>query len=277
MSTPSPLSVPLPWDLVASGYAAEASAVMTPFSARAIALSKLDPSARVLDVAAGPGTLVLQIASRVAEVTAVDFSAEMNERLRAEVQQRGLSNVRVLQADGQALPLSDASFDAGFSMFGWMFFPDRARGLAELHRVLRPGASLVVSSWAPLERSPLMAAMFGAVQAADETFVLPRYDPDSLENPERLASELRDGGFTDVAVEDQTVQLTFDDADALWARMTRSSAPLVSLRRRLGEAVWAERSERARAYLARELGHGVVVLSTTAWLGLGLRGRAPAV
>src|SRR5689334_14470815 len=111
MSTPSPFSVAEPWDLVAEGYAAEASAVMAPFSMRALELAKLTPEAHVLDVAAGPGTLVLDVAKRVAAVTAVDFSTEMNERLRVLAAQRGLSNVRVLEADGQALPLPDASFD----------------------------------------------------------------------------------------------------------------------------------------------------------------------
>lgn len=271
MSTASPFSVAEPWDLVAEGYAAEASAVMAPFSLRALELTQLSPDAQVIDVAAGPGTLVLEAARRVASVTAVDFSAQMNERLRGLAAQRGLTNLRVLEADGQALPLPDASFDAGFSMFGWMFFPDRARGLAELYRVLRPGADLVVSSWAPLSRAPLMAAMFGALRAADETFVTPAYNPDSLENPERLASELRAGQFKDVAVHEHTVALQFEDSDALWLRMTRSSAPLVSLRKRLGEAVWTTRSELARAYLAHELGKGAVSLSTTAWLGQGVR------
>ena len=271
MSTPSPFSVAEPWDLVAEGYAAEASAVMAPFSVRALELVKLRPDAQVIDVAAGPGTLVLDVAAHVAGVTAVDFSAAMNERLRVLAAQRGLTNVRVLEGDGQALPLPDASFDAGFSMFGWMFFPDRARGLAELHRVLRPGAGLVVSSWAPLSRAPLMAAMFGALRAADETFVMPTYNPESLENPDRLASELRAGQFKEVAVHEHTVALQFADSDALWVRMTRSSAPLVSLRKRLGEEVWAARSELARAYLARELGTGAVSLSTTAWLGHGVR------
>jgi SAM-dependent methyltransferase len=260
-----------PWDLVAEGYAAEAAAVMAPFSLRALELVRPAANAHVIDVAAGPGTLALEVANRVAAVTAVDFSREMNERLRAQAVQRGLSNVRVMEADGQALPLADTSFDAGFSMFGWMFFPDRARGLAELHRVLRPGASVVLSSWAPLSGSPLMAAMFGALSAADETFVTPVYNPDSLENPERLASELRAGQFVDVTVSGHTVELQFADTEALWSRMTRSSAPLVSLRKRLGEELWRDRSELARAYLARELGAGTLSLSTTAWLGYGLR------
>lgn len=271
MSTPSPLSLVEPWDLVAEGYAAEAVIAMTPFSLRALELVQPAPSAQVLDVAAGPGTLALEAARRVAGVTAVDFSSAMTERLRAQAERRGLSNLQVLQADGQALPLPAASFDAAFSMFGWMFFPDRARGLSELHRVLRPRASLVVSSWAPVTRSPLMAAMFGALAAADQSFVVPPYNPDSLENPERLAGELSAGQFVEISVCDHTVSLEFQDTDALWSRMTRSSAPLVSLRKRLGEDLWRERSEVARAYLARELGAGAVSLSTTAWLGYARR------
>ena len=228
MSAASPFSVVEPWDLVAEGYAAEADAVMAPFSLRAAKLAKLDAHAHVVDVAAGPGTLALQLAARVASVTAVDFSAEMNARLQAQAERCGYSNVRVVQADGQALPLPDASFDAGFSMFG-------------------------------------------ALRAADETFVTPTYNPDSLENPERLASELRAGGFLEVSVQEHTAGLAFDDVDTLWSRMTRSSAPLVSLRKRLGEPLWRERSELARAYLARELGGGPLALSTTAWLGHGVR------
>ncbi|HKP61837.1 MAG TPA: methyltransferase domain-containing protein [Polyangiales bacterium] len=265
------MSLVEPWDLVAEGYAAAAGAVTTPFAVRAAELVKLDARSQVIDVAAGPGALTLEIAGRVAGVTAVDFSEQMIEQLRVRTAQRGLSNVRTLQADGQALPLADASFDAGFSLFGWMFFPDRARGLAELYRVLRPGAGLVVSSWAPVDRAPLMAAMFGALHAADETFVIPTYNPDSLENPERLTKELRAGNFEDVSVQAHTVTPAFDDVDTLWSRMTLSSAPLVSLRKRVGEEAWRERNEVARNYLLKALGSGPINLSTSAWLGYGVR------
>jgi ubiquinone/menaquinone biosynthesis C-methylase UbiE len=273
MSTWSPLAVAEPWNLVAHGYAEEASTVVLPFSQAAVALAQPAHTARVVDVAAGPGTLALELAPRVASITAVDFSDAMNAQLRAAARARGLENIEVVQADGQALPLPDAAFDAGFSMFGWMFFPDRARGLAELRRVLRPGASLVVSSWAPYTRAPLMAAMFGALRAADDSFQFPVPNPESLENPERVERELREGGFEQVAVHEHTVSVSFETVEALWTRMVRSSAPLLSLRNRLGEDVWAQRSAVALAYLRRELGDTPKPLSTTAWLGFGVRPR----
>ena len=268
MTVKSPLASVEPWDCVANGYAAEANVVMAPFSQRAVELTPLTASARVLDVAAGPGTLSLAIAPRVASVVALDFSEEMNAHLRDAAKARGLSNLRVLRADGQALPLQDGAFDAAFSMFGWMFFPDRARGLSELERVLAPGGSLVVSSWAPIARSPLMGAMFGALRAADPTMPGPSYDPNSLENPERLAAELRDAGFVDVAVHEHTAAFAFSSVDELWSRMVRSSAPLAVLRDRLGEQVWSERSQIARAFLLREIGDAPTTLSTTALLGV---------
>jgi len=163
-----------PWDLVSLGYAAEAQAVMLPFSRDAIDLVDPKPSARVLDVAAGSGMLALEIARRVARVDAVDFSNEMLARLEEGRQASGLTNVHARWADGQALPFENATFDAAFSMFGLMFFPDRKQGFAELYRVLKPGARAAVSSWAPIEQSPLMTLMFGALRAADPSRSPPR-------------------------------------------------------------------------------------------------------
>lgn len=273
MSTPSPLAVAEPWNLVAQGYAEESAMVMEPFSQAAVALARPTRTARVVDVAAGPGTLALELAPRVSSITAVDFSEAMNAQLRSAARAREIENIEVIQGDGQALPLPDAAFDAGFSMFGWMFFPDRARGLAELRRVLRPGASLVVSSWAPYTRSPLMAAMSGALRAADESFQFPVPNPESLENPERLAHELREGGFEQVAVHEHTVSVVFESVEELWTRMVRSSAPILSLRKRLGEEVWSQRSTLALAFLRREFAEKPNTLSTTAWLGFGRKPR----
>jgi ubiquinone/menaquinone biosynthesis C-methylase UbiE len=81
----------------------------------------------------------------------------MIARLRERAAREGVADIDARVADGCALPFPDASFDAGFSSFGLMFFPDRARGFGELLRVLRPGAQAVVSSWAPMTRVPVLS------------------------------------------------------------------------------------------------------------------------
>jgi ubiquinone/menaquinone biosynthesis C-methylase UbiE len=264
------MSTPEPWQLVAEGYAAEASLVMAPFSLRAIELLAPGPEARVLDVAAGPGTLSIRLAPHVREVTAVDFSQRMLAQLEAAAHAAKLVNLRPIFGDGQNLPFAEAEFDAAFSIFGLMFFPDRARGFQELLRVLKPGAGAVVSSWAPLQDSSLLRAMFGALAAADPTFVMPVRNPAGLENPDVLAAEMSAGGFDRVRIEPMTLTIRPADAEDLWARMARSSAPLVMMRNRLGETEWQRREPTVRQFLAEVLAREPE-LATTAWLAVGYK------
>ena len=101
------------------------------------ALADCRPGDLCLDVATGPGTLALRVAQRAAQVCAIDFSAGMIEQLRGRTPFDLRGKLEVRQADGQDLPFEDASFDIAFSMFGLFMFPDRARGFAELGRILR--------------------------------------------------------------------------------------------------------------------------------------------
>jgi hypothetical protein len=58
-------------------------------------------------------------------------------------------------------------------------------------------------------------------------------------------------------------------ANALWEAMVRSSAPLVLLRHRLGEAEWAVQSKKAEAFVNEFFEGEERSLSTTAFLGVG--------
>ena len=79
-------------------------------------------------------------------------------------------------------PLAGATFDAAFSLFGLMFFPDRKQGFAEIYRTLKPGGSIAITSWAPVDQSPAMQTMFGALRAIK---------PD-LPQPQRAVTTLED-------------------------------------------------------------------------------------
>ncbi|MFE9582926.1 class I SAM-dependent methyltransferase [Nocardia sp. NPDC006044] len=264
----NPLAFAEPWDLVADGYAEFAPALMQPFSDRALEFASLTPSSQVIDVAAGTGLLSLLAAPQVAQVQAIDFSGPMIERLIAAAGAAGLTNIEARVGDGQSLPFGDDRFDAGFSMFGLMFFPERSRGFAELFRVLRPGGTAVVSSWAPVAESPLMRLMFGAFRAADPSIQEPQPNYLSLENPEVFQTEMRRAGFEAVSIQRHTIALAFDSAEQMWDTMVCSSAPLGLLRRAVGEQVWAERVAVMKSYLAEHY-RPQQPLSTTAFLGIG--------
>lgn len=270
MATQNPLSAPEAWDGVAESYAVELVPIFELYSADALALADLGPRSRVLDVAAGPGTLSLLAATRVAHVTAVDFSAAMVGLLARRAAEAGLANVNVKQCDGQHLPFDDHCFDACFSMFGLMFFPDRSAGFRELLRVLKPGGRAVVSSWSPADQVPVMAALFSAIR--DLLPGLPFGGGKApLSTVEDFHEEMSLAGFNKVHV--QTVQhsISFPSIRDFWESQTRSSAPVALLKKKLEQKQWGAFTGDLLCRLERRFGSGPVEVTWPAHLGAGVR------
>jgi ubiquinone/menaquinone biosynthesis C-methylase UbiE len=103
---------------------------------------------RVLDVATGNGNAALAAARRWADVVAIDYVPELLARARARAAADGLE-AEFREADAEALPFEDASFDVVLSTFGVMFTPDQARAASELVRVCRAGGRVALASWTP--------------------------------------------------------------------------------------------------------------------------------
>jgi SAM-dependent methyltransferase len=262
---PSPLASPEPWSLVADDYTRELLPMFELFSKDALALAPTAPGARLLDVAAGPGTLTLLAAESGRLLSAIDFSPEMVKNLKRRLNGAQLAaDVRL--GDGQALPWSEAEFDAAFSMFGLMFFPDRARGFAELYRVLKPGGVAVVSSWAPFHG--IFKSVMGAMRE-----ILPDIAFGSGKGPlgdaDEFEAELLLAGFREVKVTPHTHSVLADSPAELWASFQRTTAPIVLLKARLGDAKWREVTHGVLGRLEAEYGTERVEVTSTALLGSG--------
>jgi ubiquinone/menaquinone biosynthesis C-methylase UbiE len=102
----------------------------------------------VLDVACGNGNATLAAARRFCRVTGADYVPELLAKARARGEAEGLA-LDLHEADAEALPFPDASFDAVISTFGVMFAPDHARAASELLRVCKPGGRIGLASWTP--------------------------------------------------------------------------------------------------------------------------------
>lgn len=103
---------------------------------------------KVLDVAAGNGNATLAAARRWCDVVSTDYVPSLLARGRNRAVAEGLS-ITFEEADAEALPFADASFDAVVSTFGVMFTPDQDKAAAELLRVCRSRGKIGLANWTP--------------------------------------------------------------------------------------------------------------------------------
>jgi len=102
----------------------------------------------VLDVAAGNGNATLAAARRWAQVTSTDYVSALLDRGRQRADADGLK-ATFREADAEALPFPDSSFDVVVSTFGVMFTPDQDKAAAEMLRVVKPGGKIGLANWTP--------------------------------------------------------------------------------------------------------------------------------
>jgi demethylmenaquinone methyltransferase/2-methoxy-6-polyprenyl-1,4-benzoquinol methylase len=110
-------------------------------------LARVAPGARALDLCCGTGDIAFALAQRGAEVTGLDFSAQMLEVAAARQRKIPPSAHRApqfIQGDAQELPFAGNTFDIVTVGYGLRNLASWQRGLEEMHRVARPGARLIV-------------------------------------------------------------------------------------------------------------------------------------
>lgn len=106
------------------------------------------PGSQLLDVACGSGQLALMAAKDGVEVTGVDIASNLVERARARARAEGL-RAHFEEADVEALPFDDATFDVVVSLIGATFAPRPQLVARELLRVCEPGGTLAMANWTP--------------------------------------------------------------------------------------------------------------------------------
>lgn len=158
---------------------------------------------RVLEIASGTGRLTRALVA-VLPADATLVATDLNEPMLAQAKQRTRDGrVTWHVADMQALPFENASFDAVLCQFGLMFAPDKPLALREMRRVLRPGGTLLVSTWNKLEQNGATALL---QDLAIETFpddppTFFMQTPFCLPDADQLRALAHDAGFPAARVE----------------------------------------------------------------------------
>ena len=158
---------------------------------------------RVLEVACGTGIVTRRLLHRLAgqgTLVATDLNEAMIAHARTEVPADPALEWR--QADGTSLPFPDRSFDAVVCQFGLMFFPDKAAGVREAFRVLRPGGTYLLSVWDTRERNTVPRIAHDTIGAFFPDDPPQFYQvPFNLHDTAVVRGLLDAAGFVDVASE----------------------------------------------------------------------------
>ena len=186
-----------------------------------------EPVDRVLDVATGTGFTAFAFAEAAAEVVATDLTMNMLQEARRLAADRGIRNIRFLQAAAEALPFRTGSFDIATCRIAPHHFTSVPTFLREVRRILRPSGRLVLTDTSSPDEPDFYIWQHEVEQLRDPSHVR-SYTPSEWR---RLVGE---AGFT---LEELTTahhsELVFSD----WMHTAGSSAEVsAELRRRFTEA-----------------------------------------
>lgn len=127
-------------------------AIFAPMAEATLNAISLPGTASVLDVACGTGAVARALARRLTQpsrIAGIDLNPAMIEIAKRR-EPEGPHEFQWLAASATSLPFADATFDLVFCQQGLQFFPDKPAALAEIRRVMKDNARLVLTCWAAI-------------------------------------------------------------------------------------------------------------------------------
>ena len=214
------------------------------------------PGMLVLDLASGTGEPGISLAQRVGprgSVTAVDQSSELLEIAAERARNKKLENFTTQQADAHRLPFDGGSFDLATCRFGVMFFSDAQRALAELRRVLKPGARACFAAWGPMEQPYWQSTMKIVHQHAGGAMLPPGgADPFRFSAAGSLSRVLSAAGFREVEESTRRLPWTWPgEAEEVFDYACAVAAPFRPMLERVRVEEWPAIRAEAKAAIER--------------------------
>lgn len=163
----------------------------------------------VLEIAAGTGVVTRALAPGLpsgASYVVTDLNQPMLDYAASRQPPDGRITWR--QADAQALPFADASFDLACCQFGAMFFPDRPGAYREVKRVLKPEGRFLFNVWDRIEENVFaddVTKALAQLYPDDPPLFLAR-TPHGYHDVDRIRGELESAGFADITIETRAEQ-----------------------------------------------------------------------
>ncbi len=202
---------------VAMGYDRQALRFF-PYSAdKMVARLKPKPGEKVLDVATGTGAVALAAAQAVGaggRVVGIDIAEAMLAEAEKKIRKFGINNIDLHTMDASALDFRSGYFDSVTCAYALFFLPDMQAGLNEWKRVLKPGGSIIFTSFGPAAFRPMLD-LFMARLALHDVVTDPAAGA-RLNDPAQCRQLLAAAGLTDVEVVTEQLGYHLKDATEWW-------------------------------------------------------------
>ena len=253
-------SNPAPWGssfrlVAAEKWKAKSAVLGSALTEALIEYSRPLPDMRILDLATGTGEPGISLAQRVLQgsVTAVDQSSELLDIAAKRARDKNLLNFTTQQADAHQLPFADQSFDLATCRFGVMFFTDAERALAELRRVLKPGARGCFVAWGPIEQPYWQTTMKIVHRHVGGAMLEPGgASPFRFSAAGSLSAVLTASGFHEVEESTRNLPWTWPgDAEEAFEYFCAVSAPFRPMLERVPAEDWPTVRAEAKAAIER--------------------------
>jgi SAM-dependent methyltransferase len=142
----------------------------------------------------------------------------------------GAQHVEFREADANALPFEDSSFDGVSCRMGFMFFPDMQQAANEMARVLKPGGRIATAVWAGPEKNFWVTCM---MQNIKKHIDMPPPQPGApgmfrCAQPGLIAGLFKAAGLKDVTEVEVPNVVSVSGPEEYWNMMTEVAAPFVA-------------------------------------------------
>lgn len=180
--------------------------IFEPYAVNVAAHVNQGGPSHVLETAAGTGVLTRAMAARLpagARIVATDLNQPMLDYAKAGHSGADRDRIEWKQADAQALPFRNQSFDVVACQFGVMFFPDKVQGYKEARWVLKPGGHFIFTVWDKISENDFADTVTQALASIfpdDPPRFLAR-TPHGYHDENQIRSDLRAAGFANAIVD----------------------------------------------------------------------------
>ncbi|RYY56395.1 MAG: class I SAM-dependent methyltransferase [Chitinophagaceae bacterium] len=232
-----------------------------------------DMQGTVLELAAGTGRVTRHIRHRIApqaRLIASDLDPAMLAVARQQLQGEDISWELL---DAASIPYPGEAFDLVVCCFGYMFVPDRAKAFAEAFRVLKPGATFLITTWDTLEHNPA-SAIARSIAAPFLDGPLPeQFDvPTSMSDEAGLKVLLTETGLVGIHVE--KLQLISGSSTAKQAAEGLTQGGIYELVEKTGRVDIQILRENLEKELAQRFGDNPVQVPVSAIISRGQKGAS---